>query len=115
MGFVYNRRLRKVTLAENPWMCDCMKLELGKLTEAVQDRIESFIKRQERRDVAINKTLNIYKFITDFEQICSEHSDDCGKADYEKWNFKKTSELKKQKSHCEYSGLVQKRLQRLNK
>jgi len=102
--FVYNRRLRKVALAGNPWMCDCMKVELSKLKEAVQVRIESFIKRQERRDVVINKTLNIYKFINDFEEICSEHSEDCGKVDYEEWNFKKTSELKKQKSHCEYSG-----------
>ena len=58
--FVYNRRLRKVTLAGNPWNCNCLKYDLNALEKAVQNRTFKLIRRQKDRGVARNKALKMW-------------------------------------------------------
>ena len=55
--FVYNRRLRKVTLAGNPWNCNCLKYDLNAIEKAVESRTLKVTRRKNNGVVAKKEAL----------------------------------------------------------
>ena len=58
--FVYNLRIRKVTLAGSPWNCNSLEYDLNALEKAVQNRTLKLIRRQKDRGVARNEALKMW-------------------------------------------------------